>query len=158
MGFVKNFKYEFIEDEDKKFEVVDSIVSKLPKWFDENGRKDYPETARKQILLVAFDDEVVVGFVALQHNNDYTSNIYSTGVLEEYHGNGIGRMLVNKAENYLRENGFRFLTVKTLSDSSDYEPYKKTRAFYKGVGFYPLEENKEIWGKENPCLTMIKNI
>lgn len=155
---VKKLKYEFIEDADKKFKIVDGIISKLPKWFDENGRKDYPKAARKQIVLVAFDGDVEVGFVALQHNNEYTSNIYSTGVLEEYHKNGIGRALINKAENYLRENGFRFLTVKTLSDSADYEPYKKTRSFYKGVGFYPLEENKEIWGKENPCLTMIKNI
>ncbi len=67
-------------------------------------------------------------------------------------------MLINKAETYLRELGFRFLMVKTLSSSSDYEPYKRTRTFYKEMGFYPVEENKEIWGPENPYLTMIKNI
>ncbi len=34
---------------------------------------------------------------------------------------------------------------------------KKTREFYKAVGFYPLEEFTEIWGgKENPCLLMVK--
>lgn len=47
-------------------------------------------------------------------------------------------------------------SVKTLGKSHPDENYKKTREFYSAVGFYPLEESTEIWGKENPCLLMIK--
>jgi hypothetical protein len=48
--------------------------------------------------------------------------------------------------------------VKTLGESSDYEYYKGTREFYGSVGFYPLEEIKEIWNDENPCLIMLMSL
>jgi hypothetical protein len=48
--------------------------------------------------------------------------------------------------------------VKTLGNSHPDKNYKSTREFYSAVGFYPLEEIKEIWGEKNPCLIMIKNI
>ncbi len=62
----KDFKYRSIADEDRKFEIVESIISKLPKWFDEKGRKDYPKAAKRQRLIVAFNEGVAVGFIALQ--------------------------------------------------------------------------------------------
>ena len=34
--------------------------------------------------------------------------------------------------------------------------YKETRAFYSALGFTPLEETKAFWGKDNPCLIMVK--
>ena len=52
----------------------------------------------------------------------------------------------------------KFLIVKTLGDSHPDNNYKRTRGFYNKVGFYPLEEIKEIWGEENPCLIMVKSI
>ncbi len=48
--------------------------------------------------------------------------------------------------------------MKTLGESHPDENYKKTREFYKAVGFYPLEEFTEIWGKENPYLLMAKTL
>lgn len=46
--------------------------------------------------------------------------------------------------------------VKTLGESHPDKYYKLTREFYNRCGFYPLEEIKEIWGEENPCLIMVK--
>lgn len=46
--------------------------------------------------------------------------------------------------------------VKTLGESHPDVNYKSTREFYYKAGFFPLEEIKEIWGKENPCLIMVK--
>lgn len=33
--------------------------------------------------------------------------------------------------------------------------YARTRAFYEGVGFLPLEERLDLWAG-NPCLFMVK--
>ncbi|MCR4435991.1 MAG: hypothetical protein QHH06_05880 [Clostridiales bacterium] len=88
----------------------------------------------------------------------YTAEIYVMGILEQYHRNGIDRKLVSVAEQYIKSNYYKFFMVKTLGESSDYEYYRRTREFYKNVGFYPLEEIKEIWNEENPCLIMVKSI
>lgn len=54
------------------------------------------------------------------------------------------------------KNKIKFLMVKTLGESHPDVNYKSTREFYYKAGFFPLEEIKEIWGKENPCLIMVK--
>jgi hypothetical protein len=55
-------------------------------------------------------------------------------------------------------NGYSYLTVKTLDASAEYEPYEQTRAFYKKMGFVPLEVFKTLWNKENPCLFLVKKL
>lgn len=57
-----------------------------------------------------------------------------------------------------RAHGYEFLTVKTLDESAEYEPYNGTRAFYKKEGFYPLEVFTCVWDEDNPCLFMVKVI
>ena len=37
---------------------------------------------------------------------------------------------------YCKEQGYQFLTVKTLDESAEYEPYNGTRAFYKKEGLF----------------------
>ena len=59
---------------------------------------------------------------------------------------------------YLGCKGYRYLTVKTLSESRSNEEYDRTRNFYYGVWFLPVEEFKTLWGEHNPCLLLIKNI
>lgn len=48
--------------------------------------------------------------------------------------------------------------VKTIGESNPNKYYANPRRFYLGVGFYPLEEMKEIWDEKNLCLIMIKSI
>lgn len=55
-------------------------------------------------------------------------------------------------------NNVEFLHLKTLSDSDPDRHYAKTRAFYLAVGFRPLEELTALWGKDNPCLLMVKRL
>jgi hypothetical protein len=51
----------------------------------------------------------------------------------------------------------RFLQVKTLGPGCPDEGYERTRRFYAGVGFEPLEEITGLW-PGNPCLIMIKTL
>jgi len=80
------------------------------------------------------------------------------GVLPEHHRQGAGRALVAKAEDALKRQGCRYLIVKTLSETADYEPYERTRKFYKSAGFEELVTLTEMWSPENPCLIMIKSL
>jgi len=48
--------------------------------------------------------------------------------------------------------------VKTRGPSAPDEPYGRTRAFYRAMGFAALEEFTEIWGPENPALLMAKSV
>jgi ribosomal protein S18 acetylase RimI-like enzyme len=146
-----------IDDADDKTAITLKIMHSLPAWFsppDDIEKKAL--THREYPFIAAFDDDAPVGFVALKIHNLYTADIFNLGVLESYHRQGIGRRLIEAAERYCLDNGYLYLTVKTLDSSAEYEPYKRTRAFYQKMGFIPLEVFKTFWNEENPCLFMAK--
>jgi GNAT superfamily N-acetyltransferase len=99
-----------------------------------------------------------IGFVAIKIHNRYTSEVCVMGILKEYHRQGIGKMLINKCEQFCIENGIEFLTVKTLDESRASKSYEKTRLFYLAMGFKPLEVFKTLWNEDNSCLFMAKYI
>ena len=146
-----------VENMDDKMAITLKIMHSLPAWF--NPPEDIERKAvthREYPFIVAFDDNAPIGFVALKIHNQYTADIFNLGVLESYHRQGIGRSLIETAERYCVDNGYLYLTVKTLDSSAEYEPYERTRAFYQKMGFIPLEVFKTFWNEENPCLFMAK--
>ena len=78
------------------------------------------------------------------------------GVVSERQGQGLGHQLMRAAEAYAIEQSARMLTVKTVSEASDNQPYARTRRLYRSVGFFPLEEFPTLWGERNPCVLMGK--
>jgi ribosomal protein S18 acetylase RimI-like enzyme len=80
------------------------------------------------------------------------------GVLPEMQNKKIGNKLVSES---LKESGekYKVCEVKTLSETDSYEPYKKTRAFYKSVGFIGIEtiDPYPEW-ENNPCQIFVKFI
>ena len=150
-------RIENVENKDEKTKVTLEIMNALPEWFsppEDIERKS--EIHREYPFIVAYDDEKAVGFVAIKMHNHYTAEIYDLGVLREHQRRGIGHRLIEACVVYCKEQGYQFLTVKTLDESADYEPYNGTRAFYKKEGFYPLEVFTCVWDEENPCLFMTK--
>ena len=146
-----------IESPDEKTLVTQKIMHSLPAWFSPpESIEKHAITHRDYPFIVAFDDEAPIGFIALKIHNKYTADIYNMGILEPYHKQGLGRKLVEAAESYCSDNGFLYLTVKTLDSSAEYEPYNRTRAFYLKMGFIPLEVFTTFWDEENPCLFMAK--
>jgi len=55
------------------------------------------------------------------------------------------------------ERLLRLLQVKTLGPSPPDAGYERTRRFYLGTGFLPVEEFADRW-PGNPCLLMVKPI
>ncbi|WP_032122999.1 GNAT family N-acetyltransferase [Clostridium amazonitimonense] len=144
-------------DNEKKSKITNLILRALPEWFGiEEAIVEYTNGVKNSDLYVAYLVDTPVGFISIKHNNIYTSEIYVMAILKEYQGNGIGRKLLETAQEELIKNKVKFLMVKTLGDSHPDNNYKRTRGFYNAIGFYPLEEIKEIWGEENPCLIMLK--
>ncbi len=66
--------------------------------------------------------------------------------------------MIKRAEDWLLDQGVKYLQVKTLGPSRLDPGYEVTRAFYLALGFEPLEEFKQIWDENNPCLVMVKKL
>ena len=64
----------------------------------------------------------------------------------------------DRLENHLRNEGVKILQVKTVSADRNCDAYEKSRAFYKAVGFIPLEVFPTLWDEANPCLVLVKSI
>ncbi|MCB0368439.1 MAG: GNAT family N-acetyltransferase [Bdellovibrionales bacterium] len=145
------------ENKDKKSEICNQILRTLPDWFGiESAIVDYVKDVKSMITLVAMDNHKAIGFLSLNFHNVFTAEIHIMGILPEFHRKGIGKNLVLKAEEILRKQSFRFLTVKTLSESNPDKNYARTRKFYSSIGFIPIEEFRTLWGEANPCLMLIK--
>lgn len=147
-------------EESTKSEICETVLRSLPGYFGiEEAVEDYIEGVRDKYFLSVDVGDIPVGFVSLKDHNEFTSELYVMGLVEELHGRGIGKRLIENVEGYLSEQGREYLTVKTLGPSrEDDKPYDRTRCFYRAVGFTPLEEFKELWDEGNPCLFMVKSL
>lgn len=139
--------------------ICEPILRSVPEWFGiEEANQHYLNYVDEHPTFVAMKDDVACGFLAIEQHFPQSAEIYVMIVHRDYHRQGIGRKLVHAAEAHLRANGTQFLQVKTLSDKHPDTGYAQTRAFYLGVGFVPLEEFPELWGKDNPALLLIKTL
>lgn len=148
-----------VDSPEEKTAVTRTVMHSLPAWF--SPEEDIEKKAvvhRDYPFFAAYDGEMPVGFAALKIHNQYTAEIYNLGVLEHYHRQGVGSRLLDAAERYCVDNGYVYLTVKTLDASADYEPYERTRAFYRKMGFIPLEVFTTVWSEGNPCLFLVKRL
>jgi ribosomal-protein-alanine N-acetyltransferase len=142
-----------------KGEICETLLRSLPQWFGiEKAIVEYTRMAESLPMLVAELGGQIIGFVSIEFHNAHTAEIHVMAVREEHHRSGAGRALVSAAETLARKRGASFLMVKTLGPSRKHEPYARTREFYLGVRFLPLHESLTIWGEQNPCLLLAKNL
>ena len=152
-------KIKELSNADEKSTICNTILRALPEWFGiESSIIDYVAQVQSMPFFAAYDEEKAVGFIALKIHNIYTAEICVMGVLQEYHRQGIGKMLVEKCEQYCVNSNMKYLTVKTLDESRECNSYQKTRLFYLSLGFKPLEVFPLLWDEDNPCLFMAKYI
>jgi len=133
------------------------ILKTLPTWFGIPASvEEYVATADRSPTVIASMGDEDVGLLTLVRHSQYAAEVYVMAVVPELHRHGIGRALLGHAEETLAADGVEFLQVKTLAPSKHDDGYDKTRAFYLGYGFRPLEEFRDMWDADNPALQMIK--
>lgn len=135
------------------------IIRKLPDWFGiEAAIFGYEKEIESLPTFLAKSDGQALGFLSLKQHNPHSAEVYVMGVKPDAQRGGIGRALVERAEAFARSLNVEYLQVKTLGPSNTDKSYAKTRAFYRAMGFRPLEEFKQIWDERNPCLIMVKRL
>ncbi len=150
-------KVKEIIDINEKSQITLDIMNALPKWFSPpENIQEKSMIHREYPFFAVFDKDKVIGFATLKVHNNFTAELYTIGILEDYHGMGLGYELLKACEKFCRSLGSEYLTVKTLDESADYEPYNSTRGFYLKNGFIPLEVFPTFWDAENPCLFLAK--
>lgn len=144
-------------DPGAKRALCQAVLADLPLWFGlPESNSEYAAGVRDLDFLVAETGAEPAGFLALKQHNDWTAEIWVMGLFARFHGQGLGRLLVEAAVARLRTAGKRFLTVKTLDATHPSPEYAATRIFYQKNGFVPLEVFPELWGPANPCLLLVK--
>ena len=148
-----------LEPFSQQSKISESILRSLPQWFGiEQALIKYLEEIEKLPTLLAQIDNRYVGFLTFKRHNQYAAELYVMGVYPKYQRCGIGCTLVCYTESILRQQNIEYWQVKTLAASHPDPFYAQTRAFYLAMGFRPLEEFTQLWGKDNPCLLMIKHL
>lgn len=126
-------------------------------WFGiEQANEAYIRSLSILPTYVAIENGEVVGFIAVKNHTHIASEIHIIAVEPSKHRQGLGRALINRVEQDLREGGIVLLQVKTLGPSNPDEGYHLTRMFYEDLRFLPLEETTKFWGPDQPCLIMVK--
>ena len=138
-------------------QACEKVLRALPDWFGiEEAVVGYIREAAELPTWVASSGAGPVGFLTVKQHFACSAEIYVMGVLPGFQRCGVGRRLVDSAEQWLRAAGVEYMQVKTLAPSHPDPYYARTRAFYESIGFRPLEAFPQLWNAENPCLLMVK--
>jgi GNAT superfamily N-acetyltransferase len=141
----------------EKSAIAETVLRGLPDWFGiEESTVRYIREAADLFLLCAFENGEPVGFLTIAENFPCTCEIHVLGVLPSCHRKGIGRELVAQSAGRYRDRGFNYMTVKTVAEPAGDTEYASTRAFYKAMGFLPLDVFPTLWDERNPCLFLCK--
>ena len=116
--------------------LLETLTGRLPQWFAQaDANLHYAEQAERLETWVARIDGHPVGLLLLKRHSPASAEIYWLGIDPAHHRRSVGRALVDSVERRLRDEKARFLFVMTLHPDVDYEPYRRTRAFYERLGF-----------------------
>ncbi|SCW70132.1 Acetyltransferase (GNAT) domain-containing protein [Eubacterium ruminantium] len=149
---------EIIKDSDEKKRIARTVLEGLKEWFEvEESREGYIRDSADWIFLAAKEDDKVMGFLCLKETGNATVELAVMGVLKDYHRNGIGRQLVDKAIEVAEASGYEFMQVKTVK-MGVYEDYDITNRFYISCGFKELEVFPLYWDEANPCQIYVMSL
>lgn len=148
-----------IENKLLKQEITRKVLKNLPMWFGiDEATEGYISEVINHPFIAAYIDKVPIGFYSVRKENDDVLDMYVLGVLQKFHGTGVGTALQNYVNTYAQKNDFKYLMVLTLAEKVQNKEYLLTRKFYVKQGFFDFYQNDDIFDKHNPCQIMIKKI
>lgn len=129
-----------ITDSKLKQQITDEILHTLPQWFElEEGIQEYISNVEHNIFFAYKEKDKYIGFVSLKPISNTQLEIYVMGILPKYHRRGIGKKLIHTCKQYMVDNRYTEIIVKTLSSKSkditmnklDYFTYLKVLIYTK---------------------------
>ncbi len=84
------------------------------------------EGEKDNMLIAAFEDEDMLGCCMLVEENPQTVRLRQMAVLNDLQGKGIGRALMNFAENLARDHGYKTLSMHARQNAI---------GFYEKMGY-----------------------
>lgn len=84
------------------------------------------ETEKDNMLIGAFEEDHMLGCCMLVEENPETVRLRQMAVLNDLQGKGIGRALMNFAENIARDRGYKILSMHAR---------KNAIGFYEKMGY-----------------------
>lgn len=138
-------------------DVVARILETVSEWFGcPESNREYIDAANTLRGISAITTHgITVRVLLIEEHFPHSWEVRLMAVDAAFHGRGIGTALMKATEELARESGVKLLQVKTFGASHPDTYYAKTRQFYEGRGFTPLEEH-DLWGEDTPCLVLIK--
>lgn len=83
-------------------------------------------------VLLAYDNNKAIASVALKPVNITTAEIARVYTSEEYRGNGLAKILINKIVEFAKTQGYKKLVLDTWKDSTS------ARKLYEKLGFIEI--------------------
>ena len=140
-----------VTDAAEKQRITRLILEALPDWFGiPESRENYIRECAGLPYFAAFDGDRPIGFICLKETGKDTVELCVMGVLQEYHRQGVGKQLFEKAKETAKQLGYSFLQVKTVQ-MGKYDDYDATNRFYLSLGFREFEVFPLLWDEWNPC-------
>ena len=101
-----------------------------------NFSTDELENEKDEILIGAFEEEKMLGCCMLIKMNNKTVRLRQMAVMNNLRGKGIGRALMNFAENIARDLGYRTITMHARKTAIGF--YEKLGYGVVGEEFYEV--------------------
>ena len=147
-----------INNKNEKEEISRVILNNLTEWLGlSESTNEYINCSKDMPFWADIESGQARGFIVLKETSPYTVEVYVMGVLKEFHRSKIGYDLFRTCYDYVKEQGYLYIQVKTVKEGI-YEEYNRTIKFYKSLGFKEFECFPTLWDKWNPCQVYIMSI
>ncbi|MBI4014477.1 MAG: GNAT family N-acetyltransferase [Candidatus Aenigmarchaeota archaeon] len=133
------------------------IAKALRAWFTPAARRNMRRSFNKQRGYVIESGGKPVGFI-LYRQWKRVAIVTWMGVLPGEQRKGAGSTLLRAMEAALKKSRVRVVKVSTLSHTTPYVPYERTRKFYRKMGFRKLRIDREYYPDGSDRLVLSKNL
>jgi ribosomal protein S18 acetylase RimI-like enzyme len=152
----KPFHIREIEPGDKV--AIASLARSLTEFFPQDIVELIADSVDTRPAFVGVMGKEVIGFLVYVIRDSQSAEIIWMGVAEEYHGLGLGSLLLDTLEAHLEKRNIHKLIASTLSYTTEYKPFEKVRTFYYHRGFSSLGVQQNYYEDGFDRLILVKNL
>ena len=150
------FQIREMQDGDKH--AVIELAKSLTKFFPEDVVELIAASLNKRPVLIGVVGKEVIGFLIFALRDSKTAEIVWMGVNEDYHGLGLGSLMLDTLERRMEQAGVTKLIASTLSYTVKYKPFEKVRTFYYHRGFTSMGIQNNYYEDGMDRLILVKNL